>query len=292
MAFCKHYKLQDIQPTALTLCMFAEFLARSFQSHQSVLNYISAIRLLHKYLGVSCEAADSFELKLVLRGQALTMDRTLPMKAPVTLQMLYGMCRLCEGCGTNGVVFKCIFLFAWFGFLRISNVVPPSLSSFDASRHLTVEDVFPTELGLAITLKWSKTKQTRGRAQFVQLPRLSGHSLCPVAAFDAVARMVPMRPQAPLFRLPHGSKQVVVTQPMLREAFRLTIKGLGLSEKVYTFHSMRRGGCTFAYGQAVPLEHIKVHGGWTSDSVFRYIAKKSLETTAQVPRALQKNYYV
>ena len=50
LAFCQYYGLKDINPSQATICMYAEFLARSFASPRSIRNYIAGVRLLHKYI--------------------------------------------------------------------------------------------------------------------------------------------------------------------------------------------------------------------------------------------------
>ena len=40
-----------------------------------------------------------------------------------------------------GSVLKSVFLIAFFGFLRISNIGPHAIAAFDPSRHLTPSDV-------------------------------------------------------------------------------------------------------------------------------------------------------
>ena len=54
---------------------------------------------------------------------------------------------------TSPYTFKAIFLVAFFGFLRISNIAPHSVREFDTSRHLTRGDVQFKHPGMLITLK-------------------------------------------------------------------------------------------------------------------------------------------
>ena len=45
-------------------------------------------------------------------------------------------------CFSDPVTMKAIFLTAFFGFFRISNIVPHSIASFDSARHFTGGDIF------------------------------------------------------------------------------------------------------------------------------------------------------
>ena len=61
-----YFQLQEINPSVHTICMYAEFLSRSFKSYHAIANYISGERLLHKYLGVHASSLYSFNLQLIL----------------------------------------------------------------------------------------------------------------------------------------------------------------------------------------------------------------------------------
>lgn len=60
VSFCLHFGLQDIKPTVPTICMYCEFLARSFSSPKTIRNYISGVRLMHKYVHASADSLHSF----------------------------------------------------------------------------------------------------------------------------------------------------------------------------------------------------------------------------------------
>ena len=49
------------------------------------------------------------------------------------------------------------------------------------------------------------------------------------------------------------------------------IKFLGYNENVYSMHSFRRGGATFAFRAGAPSEFIKAQGDWMSDAFLVYL---------------------
>ena len=132
-------------------------LAHSFSSPKPIVNYIGGVRFLHKLLNVSSTALASFNLELMMRALNITMERKTPVRLPVTLEMLQALCEICDMLPPNGVVFKCVFLFAFFGFFRCSYLVPSS-NAFDVTRNLCGGDVFITNGKLIILVKWSKTR--------------------------------------------------------------------------------------------------------------------------------------
>ena len=80
------------------------------------------------------------------------------------------------------VVYIAVFLTGFLAFMRLSNLAPHSLSTFDPCRHFTGHYVFFTKKFVKIRIKWSKTFQTRNKVQCITLPKLHDHCICPFRA--------------------------------------------------------------------------------------------------------------
>ena len=168
------------------------------------------------------------------------------------------------------MVFKTVFLLAFFGFLRLSNIIPHSLSTFDPSKHLTAGDLIFTK---KVVIKWSKTIQTRDRVHLLSLPRILGSNLCPYKACRSALKLYSPANHDPLFQFPVADKWQVLTDTRIRKCLSKINLRMGLTCNYYTFHSFRRSGATLAYNSHVPLQTIKAHGSWSSDCVWTYIQK-------------------
>lgn len=269
-SFCIKFQLRALCPTSLTVCMFVEFLARTYKCDKSIKNIVSAIRLLHKRLHLDAPALYDFDLQLMLRAFKITLGGPR-QKLPVTLDILYKLCIACDSLGRLGVVLKCVFLFAFFGFLRCSNLVPDTANDFDIHRHLSRGDVFLHGAQLVIMIKWSKTLQSKERFILLPLPSLPTHPLCPVQAFHDLLRLFPAPPNAPFFILSPSRPFRPLTAPRLRRLLAVLLHALGLSSHLYSMHSFRKGGASLCYNIGCDFARIRMHGGWTSDAVFRYI---------------------
>ena len=282
LAFCIHYGLRDIDPTPQTICMYAEFLTRTFTSPKSIRNYISGVRLLHKYAGASSTALDSFPLELLLRALDITIYHVPNQRSPVTVQSLARICEACMSLGTLGTVVRCALLLGFFGMLRQSNLAPRSTSSFDPTRHTCRGDVLEHPPGLVVILKWSKVNQTRRKQQLVPIPALSPqHPLCPVAAYKAMLAVHPTTsPNDPLLLMPGPSPCTPLTIPQLATCFRAVAAYLGYSPRQFSLHSLRRGGATAAFEAGINFTHIKRHGGWASDAFWQYISPNTPDFSA------------
>ena len=77
----------------------------------------------------------------MLRALPLTMRHTPLQRLPIDPRLLAAICRVCDNLSAMGIVLKLAFLVAFFGFLRQSNLAPPSPRTFDPSRHTTRGDV-------------------------------------------------------------------------------------------------------------------------------------------------------
>ena len=56
-----------------------------------------------------------------------------------------------------GEVYKIVFLIAFFGFFRLSDLCPHSCNTFDFTRHLAGGDIFWDDHSLKLLVKCSKT---------------------------------------------------------------------------------------------------------------------------------------
>ena len=281
ISFCTYFTLEYVNPSEKTLCLYAEFLARSFKSPRTIRNYISGIRLLHKYISVNCTSLHSFDLDLILRALDLTMQHMPNQRIPIDTQTLKDICSICDSLGGIGTVCKVGFLFGYFGFLRQSNLAPKRATEFDPKRHTCRGDILFHPPGLVILIKWTKTIQRGQCTPLIPLPVIKGNPLCPYRAYkDMLAISPTVTANSPLLQLPgtgHGSKTMTVSQ--LSHVFREIMHRLGYPKHLYSLHSLRAGGATSAYHAGVDFMHIKRHGTWKSDCFWSYIASQPVQNS-------------
>ena len=124
---------------------------------------------------------------------------------------------------------------------------------------------------MTVSLKWSKTMQTRDRIHTIVLPKLGSSIWCPVRALKKVVAVYNPGPNDPLFQVMNQNGFKLVTESRLRKVLpRLNVM-LGLDPHHFTFHTFRRSGAMCAYNAHVPLQSIKSHGSWASECVWTYI---------------------
>ncbi len=241
IAFCRSHQVQYINPSTATICAYIEFLAQRFTSYKAICNYVSAIKLLHNYTQEKLDNIQDFQVTIMLRATSLTLRNIPQRKQPLTIDHLFTLCNLCKTQGTTGAVIRLGLLLGYFGFLRASNICPPNRKAFDGTRHITRGDITVAPPGLVLALKWSKTMQVMNQPTKIPIPAMTCEVIDPVRAHQDMCEKIPAQPHRPLLILPDGN---ILTISQFRSYLKALLRGAGLSTKLYSAHSLRRGGAT------------------------------------------------
>ena len=147
------------------------------------------------------------------------------------------------------VVFRALYLLCFFSFLRLSNILPHSLTSFDSSRLLCRAEITFSDKDAVIIVKWSKTLQDRRHIATINIPCLNSSLLCPVTALQVMLDNTVSNKNDPLFMYNKLGKWLILTDSVARKHLKDVSRALGLV-KPLTFHDFRRGGATWAYNHS------------------------------------------
>ena len=262
--------LPPCQVNILTLLAFMEFLVRNRHSRSSITNYLAAIRAFHIIHGLDTQSFQDQRIQLFLKSLTITAPLTPAQKPSLDIQILETIVTQCN-LHPYPMVFKPLYLTCFFSFLRLSNILPHSIRTFDHTRQLARGDFIPSKAGAVLLLKWSKTIQDRKTTHTIPLPHLGSSPLCPISALLHMTQMIVANPNNPLFILPTPSKQVPLTDSVARKHLKKISIALNISPPL-TFHAFRRAGASWAFKRGVPLEHIMKHGTWRSDAIWSYLS--------------------
>ena len=120
---------------------------------------------------------------------------------------------------TDPILYRAIFLTAFYGFLTMSNIAPHSLKKFSQEHHFLRQDLIFAPPGAHLLIKWTKTLQHHKSHHWIQLPSIQNHLQCPVRALKALIPSRPTPHSAPLFANNfHPHTQVIDTH--IRDALR------------------------------------------------------------------------
>ena len=257
---------------------YLEFLVQNNVSANMLANNISALKANFVKYGLKFKLWEHPRVRYFLKSVKINRPLCPTRRNIMSLHTLRELIKACNSLESH-FTYKAIFLMAFFGFLRISNLAPHAVSQFDPSRHLTPSDIVFKKSTMTVTLKWSKTMQTRDQVHTIVLPKLGSSILCPVKALKrAVAAYTPGT-NDPLFQVVTTNGFQLVTESRLRKVLsRLNVK-MGLDAHHFTFHAFRRSGATCAYNAHVPLQSIKSHGSWASECVWTYIQQNEARSS-------------
>ena len=268
--FCIKFNIDYHHLKVADVLAFIEVLACSKLACSTIHGYMSAIKAIALQVNIDINVLYHKKVSLMLRS----CSRTLPF-APNTKQILSPMAlqSLIQAVSNQpmGILYKALFLVAFHGFLRISNLLPRSSRSFLPLKHLTRGDVLFSPPGVHIILKWSKTLQTNANTRLIPLAAVPGSILCPVQALRQLHSTYPVPSSSPLFSRQAQGHNQILTQTQARAVLNNTLQALGLDPSLYGFHTFRRSGASLAFSLQVPLQYIKSHGTWASDSVWQYL---------------------
>ena len=269
LLFCFHFQFCYLPADTETLCLYSQFLSRSFKSTSAIKNYISGVKTMHLLLGYSIEHINNFLLNLGLKGIARLNPYCTKQAKAITPEILLEFSKVLNFSSHTDCIFWCLFLFAFFLFARKSNLVPTTKKDLIDRKCLLYEDIKEHADVLIVSFRWSKTIQFGERVLETPLVKIPGSVLCPVSAYHNMCRFKSFEKHDALFTLP--SKRCIFYRDF-QAKLKFLIHKIGLNPEEFSSHSFRRGGCSFCFKSDVPSELIQLHGDWRSDAYKKYLA--------------------
>ena len=182
---------------------------------------------------------------------------------------------------------RAICLMGFFGFYRLATLVPHNKATFSAARYITHGDFIWGPPGVHIITKSAKNMQISGHVRVVQLPLLADKDICPVTALKRVVSSNRSHQDLPVFTISVAGSTSVLTAHKVRTTLRQVVLKMGLQPSEFGFHAFRRSGATWAYENNINLQHIKTHGGWSSEAIWAYL-QKTPKAAGTVARSFQR----
>ena len=258
------------QISTMDILAFMQYLHESGMSPDNIVNYLTAVRSLA--IIYACDTLAFRDHRIPIFIKSLKINRTFQPKIKLLVDedLLFRIVTVAQHL-PNSQVFTPLYLFCFFSFLRLSNILPHAVNGFDSTRQLCVGDVIFSDAGATVIIKWSKTIQDRVSSTTVNIPSLGASALSPIRALRSMLASRQVHPDEPLFLLPVASQWLTLTDSRARKHLKEVFQILDLP-RVLTFHDFRRGGVTWAFSRGVPIEQIQIQGTWSSSCVWRYIS--------------------
>ena len=269
LQFLKIAQLQTNQVNTIILLSYMEYLHQKGQSHANIANHLTGIRSSFILYGLNTEAFRDERIPLFVKALRINAPLSLKSQKIITIQMLQQILQTCDLLA-DPVLFKALYLFTFFSFLRMSNILPHSVKQFDGTRHLLRGDLIFSQNYCTVIIKWTKTLQDRQQSRTISIPNLGHSMLCPIKALQLMFQKFPAQKNSPLFLQAKQGTFLPLTDSIARKHLK-QVSLLLCIQPPLTFHLFRKSATTWAFHNGVPMQQIMQHGTWSSDAVWRYI---------------------
>ena len=171
--------------------------------------------------------------------------------------------------------FWCPCIIGFLGYFRKFTLLPKSNTSCNEA--LLLNDVKISEDGnlLFVTVRHTKTIQFGQRILTIPFFKASQSMLCPIHAIVSMLvsiKHVQVYKNQPLFSyIESNGKLCYINHSEFVKLLKQSVLTCGLNNKMYSGHSFRRGGCTYAFSLGVSPLLIKLRGDWRSNAYERYV---------------------
>lgn len=279
-AFCKTHKLKPLLET--NVCYFVTSLAQT-ASYATILTYVAAIKNFIKQHKPVKYVKRMYSLKRLLLGlKRLCKPKHKNTRLPISHKQLKIIKSALKKLAShhNRAMLWCAITFAFFGLLRVSEMVSKTQSSFDKEKTLLYNDVKICKQHVKIHLKSSKTDQYSSGADVVLAKNKT--ALCPHRAALKYADHVLSR-KGPFFTYENGK---FLTNRSFNKFIRSILPSTNAGS--YSSHSLRIGAATEAARRGYPKYVIQQIGRWRSSSFKKYI-KFNKSTYIDISKSLAPN---
>lgn len=264
MSFCEQVGAPPLPAKSELLSVYVAFMAKTFK-YVSIMNYVSAVRALHKCYGLQCVPPDDMMLSMTLTGARRLLGDSCFSSKPLLPYHLLQMYQTLDMSSIEDLVFWAAVVTAFRGLLRKSAICKGDLCLLRC-------DVKFYTWGMILSQSKSKTIQFKHRLHEIPISQVGG-PLCAFELVKCVCRAIPTAPDLPLFGCLKQNCYRPITYNWFSKKFIVCLKQAGIyNTGCYTSHSLRRGGATALSMIGVPLHEIQWIGDWKSLSDLLYLA--------------------
>lgn len=263
ITFCVIYQVDPLSPTSSELCMYVQYLKNSFAAPTTVKNYLSGARTWIGEHGGNLNPFSTLEYHQLTAGITKRTVHVPRRAAPLEWHHIKVIVSFLDSSPNIPLAVKPCVLIGYYTFLRSSNLLSPTMSSWGGPHTLSAQDLVLHDHGLEISVRSTKTKTDPAPVKTI-IPWGLDSALCPAMAWFTYASKINPWALGPAFVMndlqPLTARHVVgLMRLALRDSKDLTPSNISM-------HSLRRGAAQSAVKQGTSLDLVKERGMWRSDS--------------------------
>ena len=271
MIFCTYYKRVAVPANVDTLVCFAEFMSFTAGYHH-IKHLFASVRLLHDIYNVEFIQSD-FRVDAALQSLKRKLKKTPLQVLPIDPKILTSMALFLDFNKPEDQAFWASVLVGFFCMFRKKSLVPKSRLAFDPHTELSRRKVavYHQENIAFIYANFSKTNQFCERDIVLPLIGNPQSLLNPVVALNQLFSKNPADLDDPAFTYIQNGRKCCITYQMFTSKLKKLLFLAGFNPKLYSGHSLRRGGACWLYSQGGDHLMIRYAGDWASDTCMPYV---------------------
>ncbi len=250
---------------------FIAWLSLRGLSPSTIATYVSGVGYFHKVQGEMDPTKDFLVGKLMegARRGSPTQDARDPISLPMLAQLVAVLPKICSST-FEAVMFRAVFICAFFGFMRVGEFTVQSArqstGSILALSDVNIIHANTPEVSAQISFRHAKNNQS-GPPQHIQLVKSGDKSVCPV---QALLDFMAVRPflAGPLFCHFDGRP---LTRYQFTSVLDKAVKFAGFTGYCIRGHSFRIGAASTALELGRSEGDIRQMGRWRSAACLSYI---------------------
>ena len=213
------------------------------------------------------------QIKMFTSGLKRVISHAVKQAEPITSVLLLKMSKVVNYSDRVEMVAWTATLIGFYLFLRKSNLVPDTMTTFDQEKQFCRGDVnlLGVDKAMMVEIRWSKTIQHKQKILRLPVLPADNKAVCPVFWMHYMVTAIPAMAHHPTFTIALKPTILALSVNQLIYRFRKWLKLINQEADKFSLHSLRRGGTTFAYQSDIEGEMIKLLGDWASDAYKRYI---------------------
>jgi hypothetical protein len=261
--FCLEHNRVPIPVEQTTLVAYVVHLANRLLP-SSIPGYLNVIRLLHVEAGLKNPLSENIELTLMKKGINRLKGQPPVQKLPITPSILRDIYGLLDLKKPGDAAFWLALLVGFFGFLRKSTLLPSS-GTLIPGKFISRGDVVDLSLeSFVLIIRHSKVIQFGQRCLTIPYHHVLDTKLCPVKALLIHLGHSSLPALRTLFNYVVEKKEVMLVHSSFVARLKCVLQSAGVNPQLYSAHSLRRGGASFAFQAGLSPLEIKRRGDWAS----------------------------
>ena len=289
IAFTTYFGVPDFPIHLGVLLRFIALLARGPYAFGSAANILGGLRWFARILDPpSDKHFKAVLVKISMKGLKAQLSRPIRQKLPISVDHLAKFYGVLDLSNAKQLACWCAMLLAFFGCLRLSNLVPKSKNCFDPLKHLKRNDIVFDDKFVLLYYKWSKTNQSSKKVSWIPIHPVSDDRFNIKLYFKMLFALVDVPNDAPLFAF---SKKDFHSRFSLVKLLDKCLFFSDMSLADYSWHSFRRGAAVFAFELGLADSAVQLLGDWSS-SAFKSYLEFAFVKKASVAKDISKSFDV